>query len=86
MCTRRLRRSIRRVLTNTLSNSHVVGYLEMIGWFRLQIDPDKRLAGSDSFVDTRAFIGTNPTDEPITRGSPVIYPHTRNRAGKAPAR
>jgi hypothetical protein len=39
----------------------------IVGSLRVNDQP-----GTTRFVDTSAFIGTNPTDEPITSGLPVI--------------
>ena len=36
---------------------------------------------SDRSLDTSAFVGTNPTDERITSGLPVIRPFEIHRAG-----
>jgi len=35
--------------------------------------PVSRLAGSDPFVDTRAFLCTNPADESMTFGLSIIW-------------
>jgi hypothetical protein len=39
----------------------------------------KSAAGTDPFVETRAFIGTNPADEPITSGLPLISSEWQGR-------
>src|SRR5712692_10361596 len=49
-------------------SDRVTGHTEVIGQL-----PDCRPSGSARrFVDTCAFVGTNPADEPITSGLPVI--------------
>ena len=40
------------------------------------IYPELKPGGTGNLVNTSAFIGTNPTDEPITRGLPVIHPES----------